>query len=128
MSVNVGDMFRHYRVVAKVGEGGMGVVYRAYDTSLGRDVALKFIVNGPRFSSELGDRLKREAQALARLNHPNILTIYEVGEADHTPFLALEWVGGGTLSDPSVGRPVSADQFFRLALPIAEALGAAHQR
>lgn len=128
MFVNVGDLFRQYRVIEKVGEGGMGVVYRAHDTILGRDVALKFMMLAPRFNAEHGDRLRREARALAALNHPNILTIHEIGDANGTPFLVLEWVGGGALSDPSFERPLSIREFFAVALPIAEALGAAHDQ
>ena len=128
MLVNVGDLFRQYRVIERVGEGGMGVVYRAHDTMLGRNVALKFMTHSPRLNSEHGDRLRREARALAALNHPNILTIHEIGDADGTPFLVLEWVGGGALSDPSFERPLSTREFARVALPIAEALGAAHDQ
>lgn len=128
MFVNVGDLFRQYRVLERVGEGGMGVVYRADDTTLCRNVALKFVTDAPRFNSEHGDRLRREARALAALNHPNILTIHEIGDADGTPFLVLEWVGGGALSDPSFKRPLSTREFLRVALPIAEALGAAHEQ
>jgi pimeloyl-ACP methyl ester carboxylesterase len=128
MLVNIGDLFRQYRVIERVGEGGMGVVYRAHDTVLGRDVALKFMTHSPRFNSEHGDRLRREARALAALNHPNILTIHEIGDADGTPFLVLEWVGGGALSDPSFRCPLSTREFARVALPIAEALGAAHDQ
>lgn len=124
MSVNVGDLFRHYRIVARVGEGGMGVVYRAFDTRLERDVALKFMIHG--IAREHGERLEREARALAALNHPNILTIYDIGDDDGIPFLVLEWVGGGTLSDRPTEHPRSLPEFFRIALPIAEALGAAH--
>ncbi|MGI8783512.1 MAG: alpha/beta fold hydrolase [Acidobacteriota bacterium] len=126
MLINVGDLFRHYRVIERVGEGGMGVVYRAHDTKLYRDVALKFILHAPKFNSEHGDRLRREARALAALNHPNILTIHDIGDADGMPFLVLEWVGGGALSDPSLQRPLSTAEFLRVALPVAEALGAAH--
>jgi len=126
MLINVGDLFRHYRVIEKVGEGGMGVVYRAHDTKLYRDVALKFMMHARRFNSEHGDRLRREARALAALNHPNILTIHDIGDADGMLFLVLEWVGGGTLSDPSLQTPLSTREFLRVALPVAEALGAAH--
>ena len=128
MILSAGEPFRQYRIVAKVGEGGMGVVYRATDTTLGRDVALKFILRGPRFDSAGGARLRREAQALAALNHPAILTIYEIGEAEGAPFLALEWVDGGSLHDATRDGPLAVPEFFRIAVPLAEALGAAHAR
>lgn len=128
MIVSAGELFRQYRLIEKVGEGGMGVVYRAHDTVLGRDVALKFILHGPWYSPEHADRLRREARALAALNHPGILTIYEIGDADGLPFLALEWVSGGALSDAPVRRPLPVEEFFRIALPVADALGAAHAR
>ena len=96
--MNAGDLFRHYRVIDRVGEGGMGVVYRAHDTKLDRDVALKFMVHAAAVDSRAGDRLRREARALAALNHPNILTIHDIGDADGMPFLVLEWVGGGALT------------------------------
>lgn len=121
-----GDLFRHYRVTNRVGEGGMGVVYRARDTKLDRDVALKFMVHATGVDSEHADRLRREARALAALNHPNILTIHDIGEADGLPFLVLEWVGGGALNDASFQRPLSTREFLRIVLPVAEALGAAH--
>jgi pimeloyl-ACP methyl ester carboxylesterase len=123
-----GDLFRHYRIVDKVGEGGMGVVYRAHDTGLERDVALKFILHGPSLESEHGSRLRREAKALAALNHPNILTIYEIGDAHGGPFLALEWVGGGSLADLVRSGPLPVDAFVRVAGAAADALAAAHGR
>ena len=126
MLINVGDLFHHYRVIDRVGEGGMGVVYRAHDTKLSRDVALKFMLHALRFNSEHGDRLRREARALAALNHPNIVTIHDIGDAEGMPFLVLEWVGGGALSDSSLRSPRSTREFLRVALPIAEALDAAH--
>jgi eukaryotic-like serine/threonine-protein kinase len=128
MLMNVGDLFRHYRVLEKVGEGGMGVVYRAHDTRLDRDVALKFMTHAVPFNAEHGDRLRREARALAALNHPNILTIHEIGDADGMPFLVLEWVGGGALGGPSLRAPFSTREFLRIAVPVAEALGAAHDQ
>lgn len=128
MFVNVGDLFQHYRVIEKVGEGGMGVVYRAHDTRLHRDVALKFMTNALSFTPELGDRFWREARALAALNHPNILSIYDIGDVDGMPFLVLEWAGGGSLSDPAWQRPLSTMEFTRFGLLIAEALGAAHDK
>lgn len=106
MAVTPGDSFRQSRIVASIGQGGMGSVYRAFDTVLRRDVALKFILHGPQLESEPGQRLRREARALAALNHPNILTIYEIGEAGGMPFLALEWAGGGSLADREMTRPL----------------------
>ena len=126
MLINAGDLFRHYRVIERVGEGGMGVVYRARDERLHRDVALKFMIDGPRFNSDHGDRLQREARALAALNHPNILTIHDLGDADGTPFLVFEWIGGGALDSRVRQQPLSTSEFLKVALPVADALGAAH--
>src|SRR4029079_89347 len=100
MILSTGDMFRRFQVLGKAGEGGMGVVYRAHDTKLDRDVALKFMLYASVIKSELGGRLRREARALAALSHPNILTIHDIGDAEGTPFLVLEWIGGGSLSIP----------------------------
>ena len=127
MVINPGDLFRHYRVVERVGTGGMGVVYRAHDTQLGRDVALKFLVSPSGVSSSQADALRREARTLAAVNHPNILTIHEIGDADGIPFLVLEWVSGGSLSDTRLPRPMSIHEFASVILPIADALAAAHR-
>jgi pimeloyl-ACP methyl ester carboxylesterase len=128
VSVHTGDQFRQYRVVARIGEGGMGVVYRARDTTLNRDVALKFVTGSPGSAREHSDRWRQEALALAALNHPNIVTIYEIGDAGGTPFLALEWVEGGSLEGMVLERPLGVETFARLSLPIADALAAAHGR
>ena len=125
-SMNAGDVFRHYQVIDRVGEGGMGVVYRARDTKLDRDVALKFMVHAAAVDSQQADRFRREARALAALNHPNILTIHDIGEDNGLPFLVLEWVGGGALTAGSLKRPRSMEELLRILVPIAEALGAAH--
>jgi hypothetical protein len=114
------DRVHQYEIVNRVGEGGMGVVYKAHDRTLDRPVALKFLLaSGPADA----DRLRREARALAALNHPNIVTIYEIGEFDDTPFLALEWMGGGMLADRR-GRPLPITEFERLLFPVARALAA----
>jgi pimeloyl-ACP methyl ester carboxylesterase len=126
MPVQIGDLFRQYRILEKVGEGGMGVVYRARDTRLGRDVALKFILHAPVIDPELRARLHHEARALAALNHPNIVTIHEIGDVEGAPFLVLEWVGGGTLNVDDSPQPLAVDEFLTLASQIADALGAAH--
>jgi pimeloyl-ACP methyl ester carboxylesterase len=105
----------------------MGEVYRARDTTLGRDVALKFMLHAPRLEAPRLDRLQREARTLAALNHPNIVTIHQIGDADGVPFLVLEWMGGGSLADQRGSGPRSIDEFLRVALPVADALGAAHE-
>ena len=129
MILIAGEIFRRFRVVAKVGEGGMGVVYRAHDTKLGRDVALKFVTQaGGDASAGLADRLRREAGSLAALSHPHIVTIHDIDEVDGVPYLVLEWIDGRPLSDGSFPRPMPLDVFGPIALAIAEALGAAHDR
>jgi len=128
MGLKAGDLFRHFRVLEKVGEGGMGVVYRAHDTKLDRDVALKFLTRIGRPMSEQDDRLRREARSLAALNHPNIVTIHDIDEAEGVPFLVLEWIAGRALSDPSFPRPLPTAEFLRVALSVAEGLAAAHER
>src|SRR5688572_33037278 len=109
MHLNRGDEFRRFRILEKVGEGGMGVVYRAHDTRLGRDVALKFVTHAAgAAAAEFADRLRREAGSLAALNHPNIVSIHDIDDADGVPFLVLEWIDGKPLNDPSSPRPMPA--------------------
>jgi pimeloyl-ACP methyl ester carboxylesterase len=121
-------MFRRFRVLEKAGEGGMGEVYHAHDTRLDRDVALKFLTGVGRLIPEHAARLRAEAKSLAALNHPNIVTIYDIDEEEGMPFLVLEWLSGGTLSDPARAKPLILERFFKVSLPIADALGAAHKR
>lgn len=128
MLLKAGELFRHFRVVEKVGEGGMGVVYRAHDTKLDRDVALKLLTQLGRSGAEFSDRLRREARSLAALNHPNIVTIYDIDDVDGVPFLVLEWIDGRALNDPSFPRPLPIGEFLRVACSVAEALGASHDR
>ncbi len=128
MTPNVGDTFRQFLVLEKVGEGGMGEVFRARDTKLDRDVALKFLTRVGRGPSEHGDRLRREAKSLAALNHPNIVTIHDIDETGGVPFLVLEWIAGRTLNDPSHVKPFDEETFLRVAMPVADALAAAHER
>lgn len=128
MPVEVGTEFRQYRVLEQVGEGGMGVVYRARDTKLGREVALKFLTRlGSGVAGER-DRLRHEARSLAALNHPNIVTVHDIDEASGVPYLVLEWIPGRTLADPSRRGPWPPEEFLRVAVPVAEALAAAHDR
>ena len=128
MILNPGDLFRRFRVLGKAGQGGMGVVYRAHDTKLNRDVALKFVTHVGDYNPELNERLRREARSLGALNHPNIVAIHDIDEVDNVPFLVLEWIGGVALSDPSFRCPLSLQDFQRIALSVAEALAAAHNQ
>jgi len=124
----LGQRFSHYVIEQKLGEGGMGVVYRARDEKLQRDVALKFLGTLPTGSSASHERALQEARAISALNHPNICTVYEVGELDGRPFIAMEYVEGRSLSleIPSVG--LSLDQVERYGMQLADALAHAHSR
>jgi pimeloyl-ACP methyl ester carboxylesterase len=126
MIPSVGDEFRQFRIRAKAGEGGMGVVLRAEDTRLGRDVALKFLTRIGSVAPEAAERMRLEARSLAALSHANIVTIYDIDEVDGSPFLVLEWVSGTTLGRAALPRPCSEHEFLRIALPVTEALAAAH--
>jgi pimeloyl-ACP methyl ester carboxylesterase len=128
MFPSVGEQFRQYRVLSKAGEGGMGVVFRAQDTRLGRDVALKFLTRIGSLDPGEAERLRLEARSLAALNHANIVTIFDIDEEDGAPFLVLEWVSGTSLDHASYSRPWGEGEFLRIALPVTEALAAAHTR
>src|SRR6516162_7924870 len=116
----------HYRVLDKLGEGGTAVVYRAEDLALGRLVALKFLSAG--FSADYGRiaRFQHEARTIASLNHPNICTIYEIGEHEGRHFIAMELLEGEVLSRALTGRPLESYRVVELAIEIADALAAAH--
>ncbi len=122
----VGERLLHFEIVAKLGEGGMGVVYLARDTKLGRRVALKVLPPGMAADPERIERFRREATAVATLNHPNIVTIYAVEEDRGLHFFVMELVDGRTLSKAIPEEGFSLPEFFRLAVPIADALAAAH--
>src|SRR5438445_272870 len=126
MRFEPGLTLEHYRVVAKLGEGGMGEVWRAEDTRLGRPVALKRLPAGLAADRQWLDRFRREARTLASLNHPNIVTIHAVEESGAGPFLAMELIPGGTLSRDLGPRGLPPARVLDLGITIAGALAAAH--